>query len=124
MDYVIPGNDDAIRAVKLYVTAVADAVLAGKAQAGEVVSADEFVEVTEPEAEPAAPTGEVSEAPAEEVAEAAAPEGEAAVPAAAAEAAPENQEADSGASADSDAAEGTVEGTVEGAADEAEPPAS
>ena len=120
VDYVIPGNDDAIRAVKLYVTAVADAVLAGKAQAGEVVSADEFVEVTEPEAEPAAPTGEVSEAPAEEVAEAAAPEGEAAVPAATAEAAPENQEADSGASADSDAAEGTVEG----AADEAEPPAS
>ncbi len=51
VDYVIPGNDDAIRAVKLYVTAVADAVLAGKAQAGEVVSADEFVEVTEPEAE-------------------------------------------------------------------------
>ena len=120
VDYVIPGNDDAIRAVKLYVTAVADAVLAGKAQAGEVVSADEFVEVTEPEAEPAAPTGEVSEAPAEEVAEAAAPEGEAAVPAATAEAAPENQEADSGASADSDA----VEGAVEGAADEAETPAS
>ena len=60
---------------------MADAVLAGKAQAGEVVSADEFVEVTEPEAEPAAPAGEVSEAPAEEVAEAAAPEGEAAVPA-------------------------------------------
>ena len=28
VDYVIPGNDDAIRAIKLYVTAVADAVLA------------------------------------------------------------------------------------------------
>ena len=124
VDYVIPGNDDAIRAVKLYVTAVADAVLAGKAQAGEVVSADEFVEVAEPEAEPAAPAGEVSEAPAEEAAEAAAPEGEAAVPAAAAEAAPENQEADSGASADSDVAEGAVEDAVEGAADEAETPAS
>jgi small subunit ribosomal protein S2 len=54
VDYVIPGNDDAIRAIKLYVTAVADAVLAGKAAAGEVVSADEFVEVTEAEATPAA----------------------------------------------------------------------
>ena len=53
IDYVIPGNDDAIRAIKLYVTAVADAVLAGKAAAGEVVSADEFVEVTEAEAETA-----------------------------------------------------------------------
>ena len=43
--------------------AVADAVLAGKAQAGEVVSADEFVEVrTEAEAAPAAEAGE---APAE-----------------------------------------------------------
>ena len=52
VDYVIPGNDDAIRAIKLYVTAVADAVLAGKAAAGEVVSADEFVEVTEAEAAP------------------------------------------------------------------------
>ena len=54
VDYVIPGNDDAIRAIKLYVTAVADAVLAGKAAAGEVVSADEFVEVTEAEAKTAA----------------------------------------------------------------------
>ena len=60
VDYVIPGNDDAIRAIKLYVTAVADAVLAGKAAAGEVVSADEFVEVTEAEAEPA-PAQEATE---------------------------------------------------------------
>ena len=30
VDYIIPGNDDAIRAIKLYVTAVADAVMAGK----------------------------------------------------------------------------------------------
>jgi small subunit ribosomal protein S2 len=48
IDYVIPGNDDAIRAIKLYVTAVADACLAGRAEAGEVVAAsDEFVEVEE-----------------------------------------------------------------------------
>ena len=83
VDYVIPGNDDAIRAIKLYVTAVADAVIAGKAAAGEVVTADEFVEVTESEAEPA-PAAEASEAeapaeeatPAEEPAEATAAEAE------------------------------------------------
>ena len=67
VDYVIPGNDDAIRAIKLYVTAVADAVIAGKAAAGEVVAADEFVEVTEPEAESAA-AAEASESPAEDAA--------------------------------------------------------
>jgi small subunit ribosomal protein S2 len=45
IDYVIPGNDDAIRAIKLYVTAVADACIAGKAEAGEVAAArNEFVE--------------------------------------------------------------------------------
>ena len=65
VDYVIPGNDDAIRAIKLYVSAVADAVIAGKAAVGEVVTADEFVEVTESEAEPAP---EATEAPAEEAA--------------------------------------------------------
>ena len=45
VDYIIPGNDDAIRAVKLYVTAVADACLQGKLEAGEsVVENNEFVE--------------------------------------------------------------------------------
>jgi small subunit ribosomal protein S2 len=75
VDYVIPGNDDAIRAIKLYVTAVADAVLAGKAAAGEVVSADEFVEVTEAERAPA-PAQEATKSaePAEPAAEATAPE--------------------------------------------------
>ena len=94
VDYVIPGNDDAIRAIKLYVTAVADAVLAGKAAAGEVVSADEFVEVTEAEAAPA-PALEATE-PAEPAAEAAAPES--------AEV-PEPVEAASEAPAEADAAE-------------------
>ena len=47
IDYVIPGNDDAIRAIRLYVKAVADAVLEGKAERGEVPAADEFVEVEE-----------------------------------------------------------------------------
>ena len=75
VDYVIPGNDDAIRAIKLYVTAVDDAVLAGKAAAGEVVSADEFVEVTETEAKTAAAPEATEAAETTEVAaETAAPE--------------------------------------------------
>ena len=45
IDYVIPGNDDAIRAIRLYVTAVADAVAEGQARAGGEVRIDEFVEV-------------------------------------------------------------------------------
>ena len=45
VDYVIPGNDDSIRAIKLYTASVADAVLEGKAQSSPVTSKDEFVEV-------------------------------------------------------------------------------
>jgi small subunit ribosomal protein S2 len=45
VDYVIPGNDDAIRAVRLYVTAVADAIAEGQAMASGEVRIDEFVEV-------------------------------------------------------------------------------
>ena len=50
IDYVIPGNDDAIRAIKLYVTAVADACLEGLSATQEVPNKDEFVEV-DPSAE-------------------------------------------------------------------------
>ncbi|MEJ1604709.1 30S ribosomal protein S2, partial [Escherichia coli] len=32
IDYIIPGNDDAIRAVKLYLTAAATAVREGRSQ--------------------------------------------------------------------------------------------
>jgi small subunit ribosomal protein S2 len=52
IDYVIPGNDDASKAVALYTAGVADAILEGRANAvNEVVQAarggdgDEFVEV-------------------------------------------------------------------------------
>jgi len=74
IDYVIPGNDDAIRAIKLYVTAVADACLQGKIEGGEAVSAakDEFVEeasaapaAAEPAAEAPAAEAPAEEAPAE-----------------------------------------------------------
>jgi small subunit ribosomal protein S2 len=47
VDYAIPGNDDAIRAVQLYTRAVADAVLEGKAAAPIQANAgdDEFIEL-------------------------------------------------------------------------------
>jgi small subunit ribosomal protein S2 len=48
VDFVIPGNDDAIRAIQIYATAVADAVLEGKQQNSPVIS--EFVEIAEGEA--------------------------------------------------------------------------
>jgi small subunit ribosomal protein S2 len=57
VDFVIPGNDDAIRAIRLYVSAVADAVAEGKANVATDVNPDEFVEVQET----AAPTAEISE---------------------------------------------------------------
>ena len=109
VDYVIPGNDDAIRAIKLYVTAVADAVLAGKAAAGEVVSADEFVEVTDAEAE---------SAPAQEVTDTVEPVAEASEPVSAAAAESVEASADDSAQAKPEASAETV------AACEAEKPAS
>ena len=53
IDYVIPGNDDAIRAIRLYVMGVADAIEEGRNQAA-LVSADEFIEVEEEPASSAA----------------------------------------------------------------------
>jgi len=50
VDYVIPGNDDAIRAIKLYTTAVADAVSAGVAEAGGSAAKNEYVEASDDEA--------------------------------------------------------------------------
>ena len=47
IDYVIPGNDDAIRAIKLYATAVADACLEGNKSAGSVPNKDEYVAADE-----------------------------------------------------------------------------
>jgi small subunit ribosomal protein S2 len=53
IDYIVPGNDDSSRAIRLYARGMADAVLEGRTQSlEEVVSAsrDEFVEVEEDEA--------------------------------------------------------------------------
>ena len=55
IDYVIPGNDDAIRAVKLIAGKMADAVIEGKQG-----------EQTEEEAEAPAAEAEAEEKPAEE----------------------------------------------------------
>ena len=74
VDYVIPGNDDAIRAIRLYVTAFADAIAEGKANVATDVDPNEFVEVDEPTA---APRAEISEAVAASVNEAFAAEDEA-----------------------------------------------
>jgi small subunit ribosomal protein S2 len=59
VDYAIPGNDDAIRAVQLYTRAIADSVLEGKAAAPitAAMAKDEFVELDadgNPIAKPAA----------------------------------------------------------------------
>ena len=50
ISYVIPGNDDSSRAIRLYARGIADAVLEGRSQSVEEVAAasrDEFVEVDE-----------------------------------------------------------------------------
>jgi len=48
IEYVIPGNDDAMRAIHLYAAGIADAVLEGKESVPQVaVGEDEFVELDE-----------------------------------------------------------------------------
>ncbi len=63
VDYIIPGNDDSIRAIKLYAASIADSVLEGKTQSATINKKDEFVE----EVAEAAPVVEAAaEAPAAE----------------------------------------------------------
>ena len=49
IDYLIPGNDDAIRAIRLYLQGAADAIIEAKAAAAPVIQgdADDYVEVSE-----------------------------------------------------------------------------
>ena len=52
ISYVVPGNDDSSRAIRLYARGMADAILEGRNQSVEEVAAasrDEFVEVEEEE---------------------------------------------------------------------------
>ena len=55
VNYVIPGNDDSARAIRLYARGIADAILEGRSEViAEIVAAageDEFVEVEEESAE-------------------------------------------------------------------------
>jgi small subunit ribosomal protein S2 len=82
VDYIIPGNDDAIRAIKLFATHMADACLEGaamqkdyeahaKAEAKAEAEAKAAAEAAKEEAAPAAQTEteEKAEAPAEAAAE-------------------------------------------------------
>jgi small subunit ribosomal protein S2 len=79
IDYIIPGNDDAIRAIKLFVSHIADACIEGEArskeqdavkaqeQAAEAPTAAEPAEAGEkpvpgPETEPVAPSADVAPA--------------------------------------------------------------
>ena len=57
ISYVIPGNDDAMRAIELYAGGIADAVIEGRSTIPDVpVGEDEFVELDE-EGKPRAKTG-------------------------------------------------------------------
>ena len=54
IDYVIPGNDDSTRAIRLYARGVADAILEGRSQVinemvGQGANSEDFVEVEEQE---------------------------------------------------------------------------
>ncbi|MDY6994858.1 MAG: 30S ribosomal protein S2, partial [Pseudomonadota bacterium] len=48
IDYVIPGNDDAIRAITLYANGIADAIIEGRqANLDNMLGDDDFVELDE-----------------------------------------------------------------------------
>ena len=68
IDYIIPGNDDAIRAIRLITSRIADAVLEGKAKYEETLQAETDKEAAEVEGEAGAVASEeAGEAPREEV---------------------------------------------------------
>ncbi len=50
VDYVIPGNDDSSKAIRLYAQGMADAILEGRSQVvADIIKGDEFVEVNDTE---------------------------------------------------------------------------
>jgi small subunit ribosomal protein S2 len=53
VDYVIPGNDDSMRAIRLYTANIADAIMEGRASVTTADANEEFVEVAENSAEQA-----------------------------------------------------------------------
>jgi len=55
VDYVIPGNDDALRAIRLFVTRIADAVISGRGLKEATEAADEAPQAASPPAAEPAP---------------------------------------------------------------------
>ena len=47
VDYIVPGNDDAIRAIQLYLNTAAEAVKEARTAQVEAKDSDDFVEATE-----------------------------------------------------------------------------
>lgn len=77
IDYIIPGNDDAIRSIKLFVSAVAETCIEGKAQTGSAPKVEELEAKAEEETQQEAPAAEVAAEEAPAAADEAAPsEGE------------------------------------------------
>jgi len=68
IDYPIPGNDDAIRAIRLYLRGAADAILQARAASAQTIEgdADDYVEVTEELAAVGKPSAAVTEEPVNE----------------------------------------------------------
>lgn len=63
VDYIIPGNDDAIRSIALYASGMADAILQGResvAHIGAAADADELIEI-DPSGAPLASRGAIKE---------------------------------------------------------------
>jgi small subunit ribosomal protein S2 len=64
VDYIIPGNDDAIRSVRLITAAIADAAIQGSMQA-EIAVAEQEMDMAGADADAAAAAIVAAEAPAE-----------------------------------------------------------
>ena len=64
IDYLIPGNDDAIRAIRLYLQEAANAVLEARAAAAPILQgdADDYVEVSNESGDPAVVTAGLASA--------------------------------------------------------------
>ncbi len=119
VDYAIPGNDDAIRAIQLYTRAAADAVLEGKASAPAAAQGDsnDFVEL-DAEGNPVMKADDKKKAPAKK-----APAKKTAAKKAATKAAPKAKAEDKAEAKSEDKAEAKAEKKVE-AADKADAEAS
>jgi small subunit ribosomal protein S2 len=67
VDYVIPGNDDAIRSIKLFTANMADACVEGTAKYQETLAEQQKMAQDAPKPEPKAPAADQGEGPAVEV---------------------------------------------------------